>query len=241
MNKLVLLSFFIFQAFILNAQDIIIKKTGEEIKAKVIEVAAAEVKYKKYDFQDGPLYIISKSEILMIRYENGTNDIFSNDNSGNNNNYVNPPQNITPPVYYNTGPDQLGSRRIDESSGSYYQDGRYISRGRLYTILKSVNDPVINSHIQKSKSLKTAGSTVAVAVGLPLLIVGGITTMVGLIKYSAAVDPDATGYITTGAILMGTGVFFQLSNIGFSAKSRKHLEKAIDLYNDKIALEEGKK
>lgn len=59
-----------------NSQDIITKKSGEDIQSKVIEINLNEVKYKKWDNQDGPLISISKSEILMIRYQNGTKDIF---------------------------------------------------------------------------------------------------------------------------------------------------------------------
>lgn len=61
----------------LDAQDFITKKTGEDIKAKVTEVGRTEVKYKKYDNLDGPVYTIPVSEILVIRYENGTNDVFN--------------------------------------------------------------------------------------------------------------------------------------------------------------------
>jgi hypothetical protein len=64
------------------SQDIITKKTGEDIQAKVIEVAIDEVKYKKFDNLDGPLFTLLKSDILMIRYQNGTKDIF-NESTGN--------------------------------------------------------------------------------------------------------------------------------------------------------------
>ena len=39
-------SFFIFSS---SAQDLIIKKNGDDIKAKVIEVDLYQVKYKKYE------------------------------------------------------------------------------------------------------------------------------------------------------------------------------------------------
>jgi hypothetical protein len=67
----------------LNAQDLITKKTGEDIKAKVLEVTTSEIKYKKFDNVNGPTFTISKTELLMIRYENGTKDMFTesvNDN-----------------------------------------------------------------------------------------------------------------------------------------------------------------
>lgn len=62
----------------LSAQDIIINKEGDEIKAKVLEITSAEIKYKRFDNQDGPIFTLSKAEVLLIRYENGTKDVFQN-------------------------------------------------------------------------------------------------------------------------------------------------------------------
>ena len=59
------------------SQDIITKKSGEDIQAKVIEVTTSEIKYKKFDNQTGPILTISTMELLMIRYENGSKDIFT--------------------------------------------------------------------------------------------------------------------------------------------------------------------
>lgn len=62
------------------AQDILTMKSGEDISGKVIEVNTTSVKYKKFDAQDGPIYEVLKSDLVMIRYEDGTKDIFSTSN-----------------------------------------------------------------------------------------------------------------------------------------------------------------
>lgn len=59
------------------SQDNIIKKNGEEIKAKVVEVGTTEIKYKKFEKQNGPTYAINKSEVFMINYEDGTKDVIN--------------------------------------------------------------------------------------------------------------------------------------------------------------------
>ena len=59
------------------AQDVITKKDGTDIQAKVLEVNENEVKYRRYDYLDGPIFTMLKSDILIIRYENGTNDVFN--------------------------------------------------------------------------------------------------------------------------------------------------------------------
>jgi len=63
----------------LHAQDFIIKKNGDEISAKVQEVGTTEIKYKKFDNQDGPNYSILKTEVFMIKYANGTKEVFGTD------------------------------------------------------------------------------------------------------------------------------------------------------------------
>lgn len=68
-------------AISLNAQDLITKRNGEDIKAKVIEIGLNEVKFKRSDNLNGPLIIIAKSEILLIRYENGSKSIFEESNN----------------------------------------------------------------------------------------------------------------------------------------------------------------
>ena len=59
------------------SQDVIIQKSGNEFQGKVIEVGVTEIKYRKIDNPDGPLYSIMRTDVAMIRYENGTKDIFN--------------------------------------------------------------------------------------------------------------------------------------------------------------------
>jgi hypothetical protein len=78
MKKLIILA--IATSFIngnLFSQDIITKKSSEDIKAKVIEVTSTEIKYKRFDNQNGPTFTLLKSDVLIIRYENGSKDMFN--------------------------------------------------------------------------------------------------------------------------------------------------------------------
>jgi hypothetical protein len=59
-----------------NAQDIIVKKDGSEIKANVTKVSNSEVEYKKFGNPSGPTYTLSKSEIFMIKYQDGDKEVF---------------------------------------------------------------------------------------------------------------------------------------------------------------------
>lgn len=57
-----------------QAQDIIVKSNKEEIKAKVTDITQTEVKYKKFGKVGGPNYTLDKSEVIMIRYADGSVD-----------------------------------------------------------------------------------------------------------------------------------------------------------------------
>jgi len=82
MKKIVTFFLFIGLSFAnILAQDVITTKSGEDIEAKILEVTSTDVKYKVFKNVDGPTYVRQKSEILLIRYENGTKDIFENTNT----------------------------------------------------------------------------------------------------------------------------------------------------------------
>jgi hypothetical protein len=59
-----------------DAQDVLIMNNGTEMKVKVQELTVNEVKFKKWENIDGPLYTLLKNDVFMIKYENGTKDTF---------------------------------------------------------------------------------------------------------------------------------------------------------------------
>jgi len=61
----------------LFSQDLMVLKNSDEIKAKVVELTDLTIKYKKWENVNGPTYNISRSEVLFIRYENGTKEVIS--------------------------------------------------------------------------------------------------------------------------------------------------------------------
>ena len=61
-----------------QAQDIIVLKSADEIKAKIKEILPTTIKYVEWDFQDGPDRIMDKNDILVIKYQNGRTESFEN-------------------------------------------------------------------------------------------------------------------------------------------------------------------
>jgi hypothetical protein len=60
------------------AQDIVTKQSGDSVAVKIIEISPTELKYKMFSNLEGPVYIVSKSDIKAIRFENGTKEVFEN-------------------------------------------------------------------------------------------------------------------------------------------------------------------
>jgi len=77
MKYILLFILFVCSSNIIQAQDTLSMRSGENILVKVIEVGTSEVKYKKIDNLNGPVFSMLKSDLLMIKYENGTKEDFS--------------------------------------------------------------------------------------------------------------------------------------------------------------------
>lgn len=63
------------------AQDVITKKDGSDVDAKILEVTPTEIKYKRFDNQSGPTFTLLISDVLLVKYENGTRDTFNQNNN----------------------------------------------------------------------------------------------------------------------------------------------------------------
>jgi len=88
----------------LQAQDIIMLRTGDEIQAKVLEIGDRVIRYTEFGNQDSTTYDIQKSDVFLIKYEDGAKDVFlTNSTEGL---YVS----SKPPLTYDNGVWQDGTK-----------------------------------------------------------------------------------------------------------------------------------
>tara|TARA_B110000240_G_scaffold83663_1_gene95257 strand:- start:75 stop:656 length:582 start_codon:yes stop_codon:yes gene_type:complete len=66
------------------SQDLFIYKNGSELNVKVLRVNKNDISYKKNSNINGPEYVEDKINLFMIKYENGTKDIFINNSEEKN-------------------------------------------------------------------------------------------------------------------------------------------------------------
>lgn len=69
---------FLFLSFSLSAQDIVRTKK-DTIRAKVVEIGIEEIKYKDFNNLEGPIYVLPKTDVIEITYENGTKTLLKPD------------------------------------------------------------------------------------------------------------------------------------------------------------------
>ena len=59
MKRILFLAAFMLLSTTVSAQDVIVKKNGEEIRAKVEEVGEQSIRYRKFSNLTGPVYSIA--------------------------------------------------------------------------------------------------------------------------------------------------------------------------------------
>ncbi|MCB8994069.1 MAG: DUF4190 domain-containing protein [Bacteroidales bacterium] len=145
--------------------DLMTLMSGEELNVKIIEIGLDVIKYKKCENLEGPVISIRKSDVLMIKYSNGTKDIIA---SPNNNPYTQ----VTPYV------DLPAKKKTEPLSVVSFISGltglliAAIILGPIALILGSVSLSKINKEpeIYKGKGLAIAGITIGAIDIIAILI-----------------------------------------------------------------------
>lgn len=215
MKKALFLSLFALLFTSLRAQDIIIKNNGDEIKSKVIEINDNEIKYKTFENLDGPLYTMKKSEVFMIRYQNGGKDVFTRNQQEYPTNYNNQQG------YYMSGSNSnvglLSYTRFDEVT----MDGKSLTKEELENMFRKscpTSLELFNSGYAKRKT-----GSILLCIGLPLLA-ASIPLYI--------VDDDL--YIFASACdIVGTTLFF--TSIGLKSAGKARIVNSYKEYNNQVS------
>lgn len=86
--------------FVSYSQDQLFKKDNSKLSVKIIEISPTEIKYKLFNYLDGPIISVLKNEVALIIYQNGVHEVLTTEAPQNNTN-LNPTKTIlTTPVEY---------------------------------------------------------------------------------------------------------------------------------------------
>lgn len=95
--------------------DLIIKKDGEEIKANVLTIGVEEVEYKKCDQEEGPTYVISKSEVERIQFREEKGE--KKEEAGKKEEKEEEEEEASGPDYYQEGGFEEAEKEEQENEG----------------------------------------------------------------------------------------------------------------------------
>ena len=198
-------------SFTAFSQDVIITKSSEQIRAKIIEVTDDAVSYKKYHDPEGATFVLKKDKIKIISWENGDVDVYEEVTTEQNAPSAVESENL-PRIYR-----KFGSFYLDDGNGTVYDRdqfkqflvennlshiwSRYSSGGALLTtgwvlIGGGVAISLIGYAIGNN-----SGFFEALFIGVPLIFIGGFVSMAGIplaitgvVKKSNAIYDYNTNY-----------------------------------------------
>lgn len=194
-------------------QDTIVTRSGQQIVGQIMEVTTTEVRYKKIEITDGPVYSESKSSIERIKYKNGYHDVFPE---------TKPVKSAeVKPTNADYRNDEYRNKLTLERSGRKYLYGdKIISENQMHKMMLSLNNPEITRTI---KMAKTDKALQYIGFGaIPLCLIGVIAWGISTDSY----EPERTtfrnagiGFVTAGAIVLGTSIYFKIDRKSKNAKA----------------------
>lgn len=149
-------------------QDLIIKISGDEIKAKVLEVSLKEILYRAPDSVEGNTFTIPKSEVFMIRYANGTKEFFQKNELA-----------LKDTSTLAHDPEQLYQLGLKDAR-HYKKGSKYLNsdnKGNMDPAFSYKNDPNYRKGFDEGTRLRNGKKA-----GLGLILIGGLGAFMLLIS-----------------------------------------------------------
>lgn len=222
MKKIILLISLTFIFGNIFSQDTIHKRNSEKVIAKILEITPAEIKYKKFDFQDGPLYTEKKSAIKMIVFANGMKEVFEEEKAVKTEIKVaeTPDDYVVKETPVSTKIDQWGQNRFRYKS-------RIHNEREIQDVLLKTKDKKIMSLVGSAKDAKKM-QYVGFA-GIPLGIGAGVLAIASVSSYSF--EPS---YLAGAAVCAVAAIACPVVAITMKSKRNNCNRAAVKLYNEKF-------
>ncbi len=201
------------------AQDTIVKSTGEQLCVKITEVSEIEVKYKKFDFLDGPTFIENKSNIQLIKYSNGSKEDFGSPKGSSKIR-----QTEIGADYYNGPVNQ--SYKIERYGNHFRYQGKDIKEHVLHDVLYKSGDKQIiflAGNAEDAKGLQYIGF------GAVPLGIGAFYFLIRNYNFRSGGSPQRD--VTLAAFCFIGAVSCPVGSIYFKHKRNVSNREAIKLYN----------
>jgi len=212
LRKLSATLFLLFLAGMAMAQDVIVMKDQSTVMSKVLEITSTEIKYKKWNNQDGPTYSVLRSDVVSINYENGEVEKFSETIDNQQNTY---------------------SQQVQNRNGGYMEalasfpaamklNGRRLTHEEVHNL---VDEQTYQLYL-KGKRQVNSGEVVGV-VGLVPLCLG-----VGLLLRTPGVEPESrSDYLKFSLASFAIGTAAVIPGIVLSVAGGNNMRQVAETYN----------
>jgi len=219
--------------FCANAQDIIILKSGDEIEALVQEVGPDYVLYKKFDNQTGPNYHLNTEKVFMIRYANGTKDVFNavakpEEKKEQQQEDVNKQQELPNTPYYS----EYQITKVKWNKYSLEGNGKIVFLNNI-ELANHFKNYCPEAHQMFMKGLDTyKKGNIICAIGSGLFCAGAIGTLYGLTRYRNSNNPLSTAFYCVTAVGFVPGII----GLAIASSAKQEIKIAISEYNSSCVL-----
>jgi len=185
------------------------------------------IKYKRFDYQDGPVFTVVKWEIKYIIYGNGIKESFENFTA---------PKAIEVPVKEDLS--------IQPAGRFYYYKRQRLPEQSMLDVTWKLQDKKINLFIKKTETDRVIKN--CFFIGGILLGAAGVLTYSGIISTSSTSAAVGRGPAraaqkaarlkrqTTGTKLLLGGIGCELVCLVFNFRENTHAHLVVDLYNKNI-------
>jgi len=221
--------FFAITAF---AQDVIITRSGEQIRAKIIEVTENNISYKKFHDQEGATFVIKTDKIKIISWENGDVDdyekTFSTKEVAKDSNVSKKEENVLP--------------FIDRRGRTFYMgDGIMYNEDQLKIYLSENNLKHIWNGYINGRTQATSGG-ILITLGILCEIIG--IAIVANPETHEANIPTGIFFVISGGILEATGIPLAIvgtirKNIAINKYNNNYAGKPLTAYSQTMKFKVG--
>lgn len=186
-------------------QDTIVTRNGKTILGNVTEITATEVKYKKIELSDGPVYIENKSSIEKIKYKNGYTDIFSQEKT---------PETVVKTEENQEETDYRKKITLEPRGRKYVYGDKLLSENQMHKMLLGLNNPEIKQAVRGAKmdkGLQYIGFGAIPLMGIGALLLGFSTDGWGAQpSEQEQLRNVGIGFLAAGTFVLGTSVYFKI-------------------------------
>lgn len=221
-NYFLFFSTLFFLVYSAKAQDTIHKRNGDIIISKISELTSTEIKYKRFDFQDGPMYVELKSNVASIHYSNGLKETFKEESVK-----INEP--AAPVDYY--GGNVPINNKISLRGRMFYYKNQYYTEREIQEVLLDTRNKTIMGYVTKARQAKGMQyiGFAAIPLGVVGLIALGSSSTTN--NYNNTTRTD-NGLVALGGICIAAAIACPISSGIFKHNRKEYNRKAIKLYND---------